>query len=220
LRFRPAQASDADACAPLIFASGTGEFRFYLGQSDPRCIAFLRHAFTLKHSRYSWRRYYVACAPDDTALCVMGAHHHQDTRLDDLHESWLALRFFGPLKAPALLRRGLALEHELPAPQRGQTLLASFATAERVRGTGIFTSMLTHALTSGWLRHMPDSPSNHQYVLDVLLTNTRARHLYERLGFTAQQHQRPPSPRLPAELTAMRMAWSAEGMAALRAPPD
>jgi ribosomal protein S18 acetylase RimI-like enzyme len=213
LHFRPARAGDADACAPLIFASGVSECRFYFGASDEQCIAFLRYAFTSDHSRYSWRRHYVSCAADGTVLSVIAAHHHPDVRLDDLHVVWLGLRFFGLGKTIPMLPRGMIIEREMLPPKRGQILLGNFATEQRVRGTGIFTAMLTDALTSGWLRWTSDN----QYLLDVRLDNTRARHLYERLGFAAQPRQRPPHPRLPTELTAMRMIWSAQGMAALRA---
>jgi ribosomal protein S18 acetylase RimI-like enzyme len=195
-----------------MFASGPDEFQFYLGQPDQRCIAFLRLAFASSHGRYSWRRYYVACAADGTVLSQMAAHHYRDARFDDLHEVGMMLRLFGLRQAPAILRRGAILACELPAPKRGQTLLTSIATDEQARGTGIFTRMLAHALTSGWLRSTPGN----QYLLDVLLTNTHARRLYERLGFAAQPRQAPPHPRLPAELVATRMAWSGQGIAALR----
>ncbi|MDR0458425.1 MAG: GNAT family N-acetyltransferase [Burkholderiaceae bacterium] len=212
-RFRPAQTSDAAACAPLIFASGVHEFRFFLGVPDEQSLAFLRFAFALDHGHFSWRRYYVACSPDGTVLSEMSAHGHRDTRLDDPYLAWIALRFFGPRQTPGILRRGAILGGELPAPERGQVLLANFATDTRMRGAGIFTALLAHALTSGWLRCAPGG----QYVLDVRLDNIRARHLYERLGFVAQPRRRPPSARLPAGLISTRMVWSGQGMVALRA---
>jgi len=211
-RFRPAQAGDAAACAPLIFASGTHELRFFLDVPDEQSMAFLRFAFALDQGRFSWRRHYVACAPDGTVLSEMAAHDHRDTRLDAPVLVWLLLRFFGPLKTPGILRRGLILDSEMPPPQRGQTLLTDIATDARVRGQGVFTAMLADALASGWLR----CAAGGQYLLDVLRSNARARRVYERLGFVPQPRRRPPAARLPAELIALRMAWSAEGQTALR----
>jgi ribosomal protein S18 acetylase RimI-like enzyme len=211
LHFRPAQAGDADACAPLIFASGVHEFGFFLDQPDQPCIAFLRLAFASNHGRYSWRRHYVACSPDGAVLCEIAAHEYGHTTADDLHLTWMLLRFFGPLKTPGMLVRGSVIETELPPPNRGQTLLTNLATDPRMRGQGICTAMLAHALASGWLLR-----DGGQCLLDVRLDNPDARRLYERLGFIAQPRPHPPSVRLPSELVSMRMVWSAQGMAALR----
>ena len=210
--FRPAHASDAIACTPLMFAAGIHEFRFFLGVPDDQILAFLRFAFALDRGHFSWRRHYVACAPEGSVLSEMAAHDHRDTLFDDPHLAWTVLRFFGPLQTPGILGRGLILSSELPAPKRGQTLLTNIATDARVRGMGIFPAMLAHALTSGWLHCAPGG----QYLLDVVQDNTRARHVYERLGFVAQPRRRPPSARLPAALISQRMVWSAQGMAALR----
>ncbi|MDR2990837.1 MAG: GNAT family N-acetyltransferase [Burkholderiaceae bacterium] len=165
----------------------------------------------MSFSRFSWRGYYVACAPDGTVQSGMGVRDHRDITRGIFHMNWMVPYFFGPFKAPGILSRGAVLGSAVPPPERGQTLLTNIATDERVRGTGAFTALLTHALVSGWLRCAPDD----QYLLDVLLNN-RARHLYERLGFVAQPQQHPPSARLPADLVAVRMVWSAQGIAALR----
>jgi GNAT superfamily N-acetyltransferase len=202
-----------DVCARLIFESGADEFRFFLGVPDQRSIAFLRFAFALNLGRFSWRRHYVACTPDGTVQSSMAVRDYRDIQQGNLHMLWMVLYFFGPFKARGILSRGGVLESGAPSPKPGQTLLTNIATEERARGTGIFTAMLTHALAGGWLRCAPDN----QYILDVLLSNTRARHLYERLGFVAQPSQCPPPPGLPAELVSVRMAWSDQGMAALRA---
>jgi GNAT superfamily N-acetyltransferase len=189
------------------------ECRFYLDEPDEQCIAFLRFGFTLDHGRYSWRRHYVTCAADGTVLSVMGAHHHGQTRFYDLHSIWMVQRFFGPRKTMPIVSRGAILQREMVMPKSGETVFSGFATDERMRGTGVLTAMLADALATGWLPWFP----NHQYLLDVRLNNSGARRLYERLGFVAQPRTRPPHPRLPVELTSMRMAWSAQGMTALRA---
>jgi ribosomal protein S18 acetylase RimI-like enzyme len=173
----------------------------------------LRFAFAMNFGRFSWRRCYVACAPDGTVQSHMAARDYRDIERGSLHMNWMVLYFFGLRKTRGILTRGGVLGSELPAPERGQTLLVNIATEPAVRGMGIFTAMLTDALVSGWLRSAPDD----RYVLDVLLSNDRTRRLYERLGFVAQPRQFPPPAGLPAELISMRMAWSAQGMAALRA---
>ncbi|WP_236849307.1 GNAT family N-acetyltransferase [Burkholderia diffusa] len=199
--FRAACADDAAACAPLVFASGVGEFGFFLGESDARCIAFLQQAFRSRHGRFSWRRHRVAVGADGTVHAVMAIHDGRRTMFDDVHVVWALARFFGVRRAIGQLLRGLVLETEIPAPKRAQILIAHCATDERQRGTGIFTALLRDALASGAL---PDDGSR-DIVLDVLTRNERARALYERLGFTALPRSRPRSRQLPAELDSVRM---------------
>jgi ribosomal protein S18 acetylase RimI-like enzyme len=198
---RPARADDARACAPLLFASGVQEFSFFLGVPAERCIAFLAFAFAAGQGRFSWRRHRVAVAPDGTVLAVMAAHDGRAIGLDDPHVAWMLLRFFGPLRTCGMLARGLILEHELPAPKRHQTLVAHCATDERWRGTGVFSALFDDARQTGAL-HQADA---REVLLDVLVSNTRARALYERLGFVELPRTRPRARRLPAALASVRM---------------
>ncbi|MCO1371943.1 GNAT family N-acetyltransferase [Burkholderia multivorans] len=205
--FRAACARDAEACAPLVFASGVAEFGFFLGDSDAQCIAFLRHVFRSYHGRFSWRRHRVAVGADGTVLAVIAIHDGRRTTFDDVHVVWALARFFGVRRTIGQLLRGLVLETEIPAPKRAQILVAHCATDERWRGTGVFTALLRDAFDVGAL---PDDGSR-DIVLDVLTRNVRARALYERLGFTAQKRARQRSHRLPAELDAIRMRLARRG---------
>ncbi|MCR4465061.1 N-acetyltransferase [Burkholderia sp. SCN-KJ] len=205
--FRAACADDAAACAPLVFASGVGEFGFFLGESDARCIAFLQQAFRSRHGRFSWRRHRVAVGADGTVQAVMAIHDGRRTMFDDLHVVWALARFFGVRRAIGQLLRGLVLETEIPAPKRAQILIAHCATDERQRGAGIFTALLRDALETGAL---PDDGSR-DIVLDVLARNVRARELYERLGFAVLTRSRQRSRRLPAELDSVRMRLTRRG---------
>jgi GNAT superfamily N-acetyltransferase len=206
LQFRPARASDAQACAPLVFASGVREFGFFLGESPEDCIAFLRFAFASGSGRFSWRRHRVALAADGTVVGVMAAHDGRSILLDDPHVAFMLLRFFGLRRTVSMLLRGLVVEGELPAPKRAQTLLAHCATQESVRGTGVFSALFADALRSG----EPATGADREIVLDVLISNTRARDLYRRLGFVELPRRRERSQRLPSELESVRMRFSAE----------
>nr|WP_321849304.1 GNAT family protein [Burkholderia diffusa] len=205
--FRAARADDAAACAPLVFASGVGEFGFFLGESDARCIAFLQQAFRSRHGRFSWRRHRVAVGADGTVHAVMAIHDGRRTMFDDVHVVWALARFFGVRRTIGQLLRGLVLETEIPAPKRAQILIAHCATAEQRRGAGIFTALLRDAFESGAL---PDDDSR-DIVLDVLTRNERARALYERLGFVALTRSRQRSRKLPAELDSVRMRFTRRG---------
>ncbi|HGL5383924.1 MULTISPECIES: GNAT family N-acetyltransferase [Burkholderia cepacia complex] len=201
LRFRPATEGDAYACAPLIFASGTREFGFFLGVDPEQCIAFLKYAFASRFGRFSWRRHRVAVTLDGTVCAVMALHDGRVTGFDDLHVVWMLFAFFGPLRTTRALLRGLVLERELPSPKRSQTLIAHCATAECMRGMGVFSLLFEHAQRSGAFA----SREGRDVVLDVLISNTGARILYERLGFVEMSRSYARSQRLPVELASVRM---------------
>ncbi|MGK8205120.1 GNAT family N-acetyltransferase [Burkholderia cenocepacia] len=200
-RFRAACADDAASCAPLVFASGVGEFSFFLGESEAGCIDFLQYAFKSSHGRFSWRRHRVAAADDGAVLAVMAVHDGRHTTFDDVHTVWMLLRFFGLRRTVGQLLRGLILEFEIPAPKRSQVLVAHCATDAHQRSLGVFSSLFDDALNTGAL----PSDGSRDVVLDVLTGNVRARALYERLGFTALARSRARSRWLPADLDSIRM---------------
>jgi ribosomal protein S18 acetylase RimI-like enzyme len=202
-RFRPAEPGDAQACAPLVFASGVREFSFFLGVAPEVCIGFLRCAFASRRGRFSWQRHRVAVSPDGVVLAVLAAHDGRVIGLDDPHVAWMLLRHFGLLRTIRMLLRGLVLESELPAPKRHQTLIAHCATDARVRGTGVFSALFSDAFEAGMFKTEP----GREVLLDVLLDNVRARSLYERLGFVEVPCTRVRAERLPVELSSARMRW-------------
>lgn len=203
LTFRPARASDALVCAPLVFASGEHEFEFFLGVSPERCISFLAFAFGLNGGRFSWRRHEVAVDANGEIVAVLAAHDGRCVLTDDPHVVFTLLRHFG-LRAVPMLLRGLVLETELPKPKRPQTLVAHCATREESRGTGAFSALFAHAL--GNVARGLDAPDR-EIVLDVLVSNTRAAALYRRLGFVDLPRRKPHSKRLPAKLESIRMLF-------------
>lgn len=204
LTFRAARAEDAAAAAPLVFASGEREFRFFLGVSSDECIAFLRYAFALSAGRFSWRRHRVALDVNGKVAGVLAAHDGRDILPDDPHIAWTLLRHFGLRRTVPMLLRGLVLEQELPKPKRGQTLVAHCAVAPATRGKGVFSVLFGNAQQTG-MRGFASEEGEREIVLDVLVSNTRAAALYRRLGFVDVPRRRPRSRRLPAELESIRM---------------
>ncbi|NKJ47756.1 GNAT family N-acetyltransferase [Burkholderia sp. SG-MS1] len=207
LRFRPARVEDAEACAPLIFASGVQEFGFFLGEPAAVCVEFLTFAFTSKFGRFSYRRHRVAVTGDQQVAAVLAVHDGRGTRLDDPHVALMLLMFFGVRRTIRMLLRGLVLESELPAPKSSQTLIAHCATRETMRGTGVFSALFANALHAGSM----DGDGGREIVLDVLMSNTRAYDLYRRLGFVELPRRGPVSARLPRELESVRMALCGPG---------
>ncbi|MBI0326210.1 GNAT family N-acetyltransferase [Burkholderia plantarii] len=203
--FRAARPDDAQACAPLILASGMREFGFFLGVPDEAMVGFLAGAFASRHGRFSWRRHRVAVAPDGSVAGVLAAHDGRVIALDDPHVAWLLLRRFGLRHTVASLLRGLVLEGELPAPKRSQTHVAHCAIDARWRGTGVFTALFEDACRHGAIAAAVEE--GREVVLDVLLSNTRAAALYRRLGFVELARAKPPAAKLPRELVSMRMRW-------------
>ncbi|MFM0212285.1 GNAT family N-acetyltransferase [Paraburkholderia sediminicola] len=209
LSFRPARASDAAACAPLAFASGEHEFEFFLGVPPAQCVAFLTYAFALRGGRFSWRRHEVAVDAQGDIVAVLAAHDGRRILADDLHVVWTLLCHFGPLRALPMLFRGLVLETELPKPKRTQTQLAHCATLAEARGSGVFTALFEHALSSAQAGERGLEAPEREIVLDVLVSNTRAAALYRRLGFVTLPRRRLRSRRLPAQLESVRMRLAA-----------
>lgn len=205
---RAARASDAAACAPLVFASGEHEFEYFLGLPTGQCVAFLAHVFALSGGRFSWRRHDVAVDARGEIVAVMAAHDGRRIVADDPHIVWTLLRYFGPLRTVPMLIRGLILETELSKPKRVQTLVAHCATRVDARGTGVFTALFAHAL-SGPAAIERGLDSERDIVLDVLVSNPRAAALYRRLGFVALPRRRPRSRFLPAQLESVRMRFAA-----------
>lgn len=203
LSFRPAHADDADACAPLIFASGVREFGFFLGQPAEKCCAFLAFAFASKSGRFSYRRHRVAVTGDGRIAAVLAVHDGRTTWFDDPHVALMLLLFFGVRRTIAMLLRGLVLESELPAPKKSQTLIAHCATDEAMRSTGVFSALFGNTSQAGLL----GEGAGRQVVLDVLVSNTRAYELYRRLGFVELPRRGPVSRRLPSELESVRMRF-------------
>jgi len=210
LSFRPARASDAAACAPLVFASGEHEFEFFLGVPAHRCIAFLEHAFTLSGGRFSWRRHEVAVDAGGQIVAVLAAHDGRRILSDDPHIVWTLLRYFGPLRTVPMLLRGLVLETELPKPKRTQTLIAHCATLVEVRGTGVFSALFEYAIRGEIAQLRGLETKDREIVLDVLLSNPRAATLYRRLGFVDLPRRKPRASRLPAELESVRMRFDTD----------
>ncbi|WP_395067680.1 N-acetyltransferase [Paraburkholderia silvatlantica] len=208
LTFRPARASDAAVCAPLVFASGEHEFEFFLGAPAGQCIAFLEYAFSCSSGRFSWRRHEVAVNEAGEVVAVLAAHDGRRIAFDDPHIVWALLRRFGVLRTVPMLLRGLVLETELPKPKRVQTLVAHCATHAEARGTGVFTALFEHALSSSCAATRGLEPGEREIVLDVLVHNSRAAVLYRRLGFVALPRRRPRSRYLPAQLESVRMRFS------------
>jgi ribosomal protein S18 acetylase RimI-like enzyme len=205
--FRPAQAEDADACAPLMFASGVREFGFFLGEPAEKCCAFLAFAFTSASGRFSYRRHRVAVTRDGQIAAVLAVHDGRTTWFDDPHVALMLLLFFGIRRTIGMLLRGLVLESELPAPKSPQTLIAHCATHEAMRGTGVFTALFSNTRDAGLMGEGP----GRQIVLDVLVSNTRAYDLYRRLGFVELPRRAPVSKRLPRELESVRMLLDGRG---------
>jgi ribosomal protein S18 acetylase RimI-like enzyme len=200
-QFRTARAADAHVCAPLIFASGVSEFGYFLGEPADICTAFLRSAFASRFGRFSWRRHRVAVAADGTVISLMAAHDGRSILFDDAHIALMLFLFFGARRTVGMLLRGLYLHSELPAPARAQTLLAHCATHESARGNGVFSALMEDVLGA----RLPGGRCNRQIVLDVLISNMRARDLYRRLGFVELPRSRACSQRLPPELESVRM---------------
>ena len=200
LVFRPAQASDAEWLAPLLYASAWEEFQYLLGVNQASCEAFLRFTLASGVGHFSWRHHHVAVM-GDIPVSVIGIYDGRKGTLDVIPLMFQFIRHFGWRHTSGIVLRAMAMQAEIPAPTRRQTLLAHCATHPEVRGLGLFSALLAELQQQ---RRVPARPDQ-EVILDVLGSNVRAMALYRRLGFNPANSREHASMGVPGHLFVRRM---------------
>ena len=176
LDFRPARPEDADAAAPLIYASGPDQFDYvFCATHASQSLEFLRFAFASGRGRFAWRNTTVACI-DDRVVGVGTAYGAETNVRYFFEDGWLIARYYGAC-APGVMIRGLRAEGVIIPPKRSEWMIAHLAMAPEERGHGIGARMIHHLMERGRVARLPSA------VLDVSVENARAEALYRRVGF-------------------------------------
>lgn len=178
--YRPAGPGDAEAAVPLVYSSGPAAFDYVFdcGQAGG-AQAFLAHAFRAGGGEFGWRNHEVAVV-DDRVVAVGSAFDGRSVPGFTLAGALQIFSFFGPLRAWAVIVRGLRTESIIRPPPGSELYLCHLGVREDLRGQGIGRRLVEHLL--GRLE-----PGRHRAAtLDVAVTNPRAQALYERLGFTIE----------------------------------
>jgi len=179
LNFRPARPDDVELAVPLIYSSGPAAFDYVF----PRAQDFLRSAFVSGHGQFSHRQHWVGEL--DGRVVVTGTLVSASDNLSNmLAATWQILRFYGPVQALGVIRRGLQMEQLIPPPKKGFNYLAHLGVQPGLTGQGIGSQLIDYFLKLGHARGLPNA------ALDVSAENPLAQALYERLGFAVVVERR------------------------------
>jgi ribosomal protein S18 acetylase RimI-like enzyme len=176
ISIRRAVPEDAEACAPLILASGPELFAYMMGSGADRLLDIIRRLFVVPRHAFGYDRAEVASVGDEVVGCLVAYPGSQERSLDaragaaSLHT--LTLREL----AHALYRMpGFA--NLVPRLEPSDYYIQNLAVTEKMRGHGIGTRLLT------WAEEEATRTGCDRLAIDVVEENPRARALYERLGF-------------------------------------
>jgi ribosomal protein S18 acetylase RimI-like enzyme len=176
LRFRAACATDANAAVPLIHASGPAAFDYVFADARGNAQAFLRRAFIDGAGEFGCRNHVVAEC-DGEVVAVGAGFSGEHALAFTMAAARQIFAHYGPLRAPAVIARGLRTERVIPPPRRDVQYLAHLGVLPALRGSGIGRALIAELARRG------AEQGRHRLELDVAADNPRAQALYERLGF-------------------------------------
>jgi ribosomal protein S18 acetylase RimI-like enzyme len=182
IKFRKAEAGDADMAIPLVYASGPDAFDYiFHDETKGSAQDFLRFAFVRQGGQFSYDNHLVVTADDRVAAigtCFSGKNQWRFT----LHVIMRILVFYGMFRGIGVMVRGLQFERIVRPPGRKQYAIEHLGVSKEYRGKGI-GSRLIHQLIINARAPIPAL-----FILDVSDSNPRAMALYERLGFKVTRH--------------------------------
>jgi ribosomal protein S18 acetylase RimI-like enzyme len=177
LSFRAAAPTDVAAAVPLIYSSGPAAFDYVFDLGATRgAQQFLRFAYLKGGGEFGWRAHRVA-EIDGQVAAAGAAFDGRATLRFTVANALQILQFYGPIRAWGVLLRGLRVERIIRPPRAEEYYLCHVGVREELRGHGIGAGFMRHLL------HGQNAARHRCAMLDVAVTNPRARSLYERLGF-------------------------------------
>jgi len=182
LKFRPAEARDAEEAVPLIYSSGPAAFDYVFKRAGLSAEGFLLSAFVDGAGMFGYPRHWVGELGGN--VVAVGTGYSGDVNLRNmLSASRQILMNYGPISALPVMINGLRLEQIIQPPPKQTYYLAHLGVAENMRGQGIGTRLVEHMLKLG------RAAGFQQAALDVAASNPLAQALYERLGFSLAQER-------------------------------
>ncbi len=183
--FRRARPEDDPQAADLIYSAGPEAIAYAFSTKKHRPIDFIRWAFRDGSGVLGFRNHRAAIV--DGRVAGIGAFYHAEA-FDRLSRMmvWQIIRFYGIFKCPGVLKRAARLEAITPRPRRDALFIQNLGVAAGMRGRGIGTGLLEDQIRKA------RSQKLRRCILDVAADNTRARKLYERLGFCMVSRQNWP----------------------------
>ena len=185
LTFRDARPDDAAKTAELIYSAGPETIAYAFATSRHRPIDFIRTTFANGSGVIGYKNHRVALV--DGRIAGIGAFYNAD-RFDRLSREmvWQVFRFYGIFKSWGVLKRAGRLATIMPPPPQNVLFVQNVAVDAGMRGRGVCTALFEERIGAA------RSEGTRLCVLDVAADNTRARKLYEKLGFQAAEKRNWP----------------------------
>ena len=180
VEIRRACRGDGGAVAELLYSSGVEMYDFVFGRS---AVEKLRHEFLSGMGFAGHPNVTVAVRRGHVVgtACLFDSKQYERLVSETTRATFA---FFGPLLGLGPIWRSRYAAAVLTGPTDGELYLSNFSVAADLRGRGIGTRMLHHALDSARIQGC------RRFGLDVLVSNPRAEALYSRLGMTAATERR------------------------------
>jgi GNAT superfamily N-acetyltransferase len=177
IRFRPAQPSDAEAAAPLLYSSGPDAFNYVFKlRADDDVLEYLRFAFRDDCGELGYANHTVAEIDGD--VVALGTAFSGQDMWRFMTGGMRGLFSFYGWRAPIIASRALRMERVIEPPKGDLHYVAHLGVTPDLRSHGIGARLVKHLLGGG--RALGRTAA----ALDVSVYNPRAQALYERLGFT------------------------------------
>jgi ribosomal protein S18 acetylase RimI-like enzyme len=181
--FRAARPGDGADAVPLIYSSGASSFDYVFDTGNPGgAQSFLSFAFLRRGGEFGWETHHVG-EIGGRVVAAGAAFDGRAVLRFTIASAVLIFRFYGPIRAWGVMRRGLRTETIIRPPRADEYYVCHVGVREELRGQGIGARFMRHLLNG------IDNRQHRGATLDVAVTNPRAQLLYERLGFVVEAHR-------------------------------
>lgn len=171
-------ALDVDLAVPLIYSSGPDAFNYVFSEGGIGPLDFLTFAFQSKGGEFSYDNH-VAMLLDNQLIGIGSCFSGSRAASFTFHDALKIVKLY-KFKAIKVMLRGLKVEHIIKLPKKQEMALAHIAISEAFRSKGYGQKLMEYLMTNASLME------SEYFVLDVSALNTRAKELYERLGFESE----------------------------------
>lgn len=177
MKIRPATAKDVKTAAPLIYSSGPAAFDFVFKRENSSALGFLSFAFVDGGGEFGYKNH-VAIEIDEQVVGIGSGYGSREASGFTLPMARQIMKHYGLVSGLGVIKRGLQIEQVIEPP-KGKVMhyIAHLGVAKNRRSQGIGTQLVAHLMAQG------RQAGRQTAVLDVAISNLRAKALYERLGF-------------------------------------
>lgn len=175
LKLKPCKPNDANEVVPLIYASGPAAFDFVFKNSKFTAQDFLKYAFQREGGEFSYDNHYALWK--DGEIVGVGSFFNQYKASRFIISDALNItRFYGFKFLPIALN-GLKVEGIIKLPKKNEITLGHLGIKPELRGVGLGTQLIQLLMKEA------NASLEERFILDVSEENTKAKNLYEKLGF-------------------------------------